>query len=272
MVDERVTHSVIPEATLLFIMHLKRAIAITPRTRTTNSLSRLLFIPTLLRLNINPLCRLTPDFLLLITIHKPILSRHTLHLSISKERHIKARLDIRDLLQIPLREYKIDLLKRTLLRLRVEEIDDRKEACVHDSEEEVSSPFDICDHDGRDHNDEEVEQPVRASRDSVGFCTGSEWVDFCGVEPRERQPCCAEEGDVSEETDTCSFGGRSLSAVGDQAGEDEDHGEALADCANEEELAATGALDDEPGDCGENGVYYHVDASEEKSKIVSCAD
>ncbi len=46
----------------------------------------------------------------------------------------------------------------------------------------------------------------------------------------------------------------------------------MADGAPEEELPAAGALDDEPGDGGEDGVDDHVDAAEEEGDAVGLLD
>ena len=46
----------------------------------------------------------------------------------------------------------------------------------------------------------------------------------------------------------------------------------MADCAPEEELATTGALDNEPGDCRKSSVDDHVDASKQQSHVMRRAD
>ncbi len=84
--------------------------------------------------------------------------------------------------------------------------------------------------------------------------------------PRQRQPARAETRNVREEADGGAFGrGR---GTGYQAREDEDHAQALAHRAPEEELPAPDALDDEPGDGSEDGVDDHVDAAEEQRYVV----
>ena len=115
-------------------------------------------------------------------------------------------MDVGDLLQVALGEDKVDLLEGALLGLRVEKVDDRDEARVDDGKEEVCAPRDVGNHNRRDHDDEEIEQPVRASRHRVGAGAGAERVDFRGVQPWERKPGGAECGDICEETDACAFG------------------------------------------------------------------
>lgn len=245
---------------MLRVIHnspLRRSIGTPPRHRSRR-----------IQLAIRPirLTPLLPNPLLLILIHKPILPRHSQNLRTIQIRHVLRSLHIADILQISLGEDKIDLLERATLRLGVEEIDDGDEARVDDGEEEVGAPADVGDHDGRDHDDQEVEEPVRDGRGGVGVGARAQRVDLRGVEPGERQPGRAETGDVGEEADDGAVGGGFR--AGDQAGEDEDHGEALPDCAPEEELSAAGFLDDEPGGGGEDCVDDHVDAAHQEGELL----
>lgn len=83
------------------------------------------------------------------------------------------------------------------------------------------------------HDDSEVPEPVGASRD--GVCLGAclEGVDLCRIQPRERQPSCTKEGNVGEKADCsalCGAGVVWVDVLRDQAGEYNQHGQALADC------------------------------------------
>lgn len=117
-----------------------------------------------------------------ITLHKPILDRHPLNLLVAQKRQLPRGPHITRLLQIPLREDEINLLEGATGRLGVEEVDDGEEAGVDDGEEEVRAPADAADHDGRDHDDQEVEEPIAAGRERVGFGARFDRVDLGGVE------------------------------------------------------------------------------------------
>lgn len=117
--------------------------------------------------------------------------------------------------------------------LGIEKVDEGEEEGVHDGKEKVGAPAGLAgavDHDGGDHDDEEVPDPVGDGRYSVGLCSGLQWVDFCGVEPREWEPSGSKEGDVGEETDGCTLCG-GLGA-GDESAKGDNHGETLAGTAN----------------------------------------
>ena len=178
--------------------------------------------------------------------------------------------DVRHVLHVTLGEDDVDLLEGSLLGLWVEEVDDWEEDGVHRGEEEVGTPTDVGKHGWSEHDDGEVEQPVRAGRDGVGSGAGLDWVDLGWVQPWKWEPGGTEEGDVGEETDGGSLG--SAWSVWNQAGEDEDHGQALTDSTDQEELATTNALNDEPGGGGEDGVDDHVDTTEEERQLVGLAD
>lgn len=121
-----------------------------------------------------------------------------------------------------------------------------------------------------DHYNEEVPQPVVDGRESVSLGTSLERVDLSRVEPGQRKPCGTEEGNVGEETD----GGTSSvhRVVGNKTGEDEDHGQALADSTVKEKLATSNALDEEHGGGCEGGVDDHVDTTEQIRQILAGAD
>ena len=191
---------------------------------------------------------------------------------IAEIRQLEGSLDVAHVLQVALGEDDVDLLERALLGLGVEEVDDRDEAEVNAPEEEIGAPLDVGNHDWGHHDNGEVEKPVEARRHSVGAHSGADGVDFGRVQPWDGQPGCAEDGNVSEESDAGSFGRWSRAVVWDEAREHEDHGKSLADGAPEEELATADAVDDEPGDCSEDGIHNHVHATQEECEIVGCAD
>lgn len=120
---------------------------------------------------------------LLVGINESVLTSHLLNFSVVEVRKFVRSSDVGHLFDEALREDEIDLFERALLGLRIEEIDDWKEAGVDNSEEEVGSPLDVCNHDRRDHDDEEVEEPVAAGGYSVCTCTSPERVDLSRVEP-----------------------------------------------------------------------------------------
>ena len=80
------------------------------------------------------------------------------------------------------RENNIDFLETPPPGLGVPEVDDWQEGGVEEGEEEVGAPVDVVDEDGRDHHDQEVEEPVAAGGEGVGFRARFEGVDFGGVE------------------------------------------------------------------------------------------
>lgn len=112
--------------------------------------------------------------------------------------------------------------------------------------------------------------PVRYSRNGIRLRSRLQRVDLSRVQPRQRQPRSTEECNVREETDGSSLGGGF--SVWNQSSEGNNHGQALADGTNEEELAATHTLDGEPRGRGEDGVNDHVDAAEEEGHVVSDTD
>lgn len=82
----------------------------------------------------------------------------------------------------PPRENNIDFLETPPPGLGVPDVDDGQEGSVEEGEEEVGGPVDVVDEDGRDHHDQEVEEPVAAGGEGVGFGARFEGVDFGGVE------------------------------------------------------------------------------------------
>lgn len=54
---------------------------------------------------------------------------------------------------------------------------------LHDGEDDVGAPVDAGEGDGGDHDNEEVEEPVGAGGERVGWGADSERDDFGRVEP-----------------------------------------------------------------------------------------
>lgn len=75
---------------------------------------------------------------------------------------------------------------------------------------------------------------------------------------------------VQEEAEDCALG--RLRVARDQAREDDDHRNALAETPTNEELAPADLFNEEPGECGKNRVADHVDAADEQSEVVRLAD
>jgi len=125
-----------------------------------------------------------------------------------------------------------------------EEINDWEEASIDDSKHQIRGPLDVINHNRRNHDHGEIEQPVGAGRDGVSLGPRLDRVDLCRIQPGKRKPCCAEKGNIAEQTDRSTLGRRF--SVGDQASEHEDHGKTLPKSTDEEEFASTSALDDEP--------------------------
>lgn len=209
---------------------------------------------------------ITWDTRLVIAIDESVVAGGLLDLAIVQVWKLFRSLDIGHVLDVSLGEDKIDLLKGALLGLRVEEVDEWDEKKVHDGEEEVSCPAYLVNHDWHNHDNHEVGNPVDGGGDGVGATTSANWVDLGWVQPWEWEPGGTEEGDVGEETDSGTI--RGGLGVWKQAGEDEDHGQALAEGTDEEELAATSTLDDEPGDGSEDRVDNHVDTTQQHGKVV----
>lgn len=116
-------------------------------------------------------------------ITEAVLQSLDLHLLIGEPGQFTGSLDVADFLAVTLGEDNVDLLQTATGGLGVEEVHDGDEDGVPGSEEEVGSPADVGDHDRRDHDDSEVEEPVRAGGDSVGLGTGTDGRDLSGVQP-----------------------------------------------------------------------------------------
>lgn len=185
-------------------------------------------------------------------------------------RHSRGDSDGALALDVSLREDDIELLKRATSGFRVEEVDDRDEDGVHDGEKEVGSPTDGGDHGRRDLYDQEVEDPVGGGGDSIGASTGTEGGELGRVEPREFEPGGTEEDDEDEETDGSA--NTSARGVGDEAAEDDDHGDTLADGSPQEHLTATSTLDEDEREKGRDSINGGVDTAENEGHGTSETD
>lgn len=88
--------------------------------------------------------------------------------------------------------------------------------------------------------------------------------------PWEREPGGAERRNIQKQA--CSGAlGRTLRAR-DEAAESNCHCRHLPDCAEQEQLAAAGALNDEPGCGGKDGVHDHVNAAHDQTHVAGLAD
>lgn len=154
--------------------------------------------------------------------------------------------------------------------LGVEKVQNREEACVGAGKEEIGSPTNLLVHDGNNHDNSKVEEPVGTGGNSVGLGTSLEGVDLGRVQPGERKPSGTERGNVGEETDSGTLGGGL--GTGEQTGKGQDHGEELANGSVEEKIAATNALNEEPGKGGKDTVDNHVDTTEKHSHVVGVDD
>ena len=161
---------------------------------------------------------ITWNALLIVSIDESVVTGSLVDLSIRKEWQLVGGLDVGHLLNVTLRENKIDLLERALLSFWVEEVDEWDEQYVHARKEHISSPPNIINHDRHNHNDHEVGDPVNGRGHRVCAATCADWVDLSRVQPWKWQPSSAEEGNIGEETDSCSVGGRL--GVWDETGEE----------------------------------------------------
>lgn len=114
-----------------------------------------------------------------------VLNSDPLNLLVGQKRHFLGRPDVAHVLEVALGEDKVDFLQRSASRLRVEEVDDGEEARVDDGEEQVSSPTNTADHDGGHHDNEEIEQPIRARGERVGLGTSLDRTDLSRIQPRQ---------------------------------------------------------------------------------------
>jgi hypothetical protein len=140
----------------------------------------------------------TVHALRIFVVEETVLPLHLLDTAGIEERQLLCSLDITHILQVTLCEDQIDLFQTALLRFWIKYVDEGQEACVDACKEKVRAPFDVVNHNRRDHDDQEVEKPVGTGGHGVGLAARFDWVHFCWVEPREREPCRGEEGDIGE--------------------------------------------------------------------------
>ena len=81
---------------------------------------------------------------------------------------------VTDLLAVALGEDDIDLLQTPVCGLGTEKIHGWNKECVHNGKEQVDAPCNAVDLDGGNHDDSEVEQPVRAGRDGISLGPGTD--------------------------------------------------------------------------------------------------
>lgn len=93
----------------------------------------------------------------------------------------------------------VHLLERAVRRLRVEEVDTGHHEGVDDGKDDVRPPPDVVEGDGRDHDDEEVEDPVGRRRQRVGGRPDPQRDDLGRVQPLHAQPADGEEGVEDEQ-------------------------------------------------------------------------
>jgi hypothetical protein len=144
------------------------------------------------------LCLLELPRLILTVVVESILSRHSSNAVVVEHRQLLRRPHIRHVFEEALCKDEIDLFQTALLRLGVEDVDEGEEPGIDAREHEVRAPADVVNHDGRDHDDHEVEKPIRACRHGIGFCARLDRVDLGGIQPWQGKPGRAEKGNVGE--------------------------------------------------------------------------
>lgn len=108
------------------------------------------------------------------------------HVVLCQEWKILSGLDVADVLGVALGEDDIDLLQAAAGRLGVCVVDDGEEDSVESAEEQVGAPTvgaRVVDEDGRDHDDEEIPQPVADGRAGGGLGPGLQRVDLGRIQP-----------------------------------------------------------------------------------------
>ena len=98
-----------------------------------------------------------------------------------------------------LMENLIHLLQTAVGRLREEEVDRRHHECVNDCKNDIGLVSNVCKGGRRDHDNHEVEDPVRGCGDGVCGSSDIQRGDFGGVEPGHAEPTDGEEGVEHEE-------------------------------------------------------------------------
>ena len=160
----------------------------------------------------------------------------------------------------------VDLLEITAGRLDVEEVAKGNGAQVDQREEEVHAPGARGGEDGREHDHGEVAHPVGAGRRGGTGGTGAQGVDLGGVDPGQRQQREGEEADEEEDTDDGTLG--VLLGLLDQTGEGDDETEALAEEADQVQVATANPFNHEEGRDGGDGVDGGEDTAHDQGQLV----
>lgn len=84
---------------------------------------------------------------------------------------------------VRLREDVVDLLERQVRRLGVAEVHQGHERKVRTHEDQVAFPRQSIQQDWRDHDNEEVPEPIAGDSDGGTFCTSVQREDFRDIDP-----------------------------------------------------------------------------------------
>ena len=166
------------------------------------------------------------------------------------------------LAQVSVGEQHIELFETAAGGFGVEDVDERQEHDVGKGEEEEGVGADGGGHGGQHLDDQEVGDPVGHCGNGVGLGSYGHRVELGGVEPREGKPCGTEERDEQVQSERGALG--SLGAACLETPECDEHGETLADCTDQEELATTHTLHEEERGQGEGGVDDREDSAEDE--------
>lgn len=85
----------------------------------------------------------------------------------------------------------IQLFQAPALRLREEEVYRRNDGGAEDGKHGVSVVAEIVERGRRDHDNQEVTQPVGAGRQGVGLNSDSQICDLGRVQPCHSEPACS---------------------------------------------------------------------------------
>ena len=129
---------------------------------------------------------------------------------------------------VDLAEDHIHLLQGPARSLGVEEVDHRNDEGVDDGEDDVSLVLDVVERNGRDHDNHEVEDPVRRRGQRVGGRTNAERDDLGRVKPGHAEPADGKDSVEDEEEHDAGDLIRLVFRAGVDACQD-GHGGCLAD-------------------------------------------
>lgn len=162
-----------------------------------------------------------------------------------------------------LTEHELDLLNRLARRLGVRQPRLDRSAETQHAEDDECFPADVVERGRDEEADGEIEEPVRDAGERHARRARLEGPHFCGVDPRYGRE--GERVDDDEEVAECDDGVRcvaaypdhdvevaayalrDVSAVGAEHAADDEHADAHADGAVDEEGAAAGTVDEEEG-------------------------